>query len=191
MSLYVRKLHYLITQLCQHECPQWWFPYAKTSTSCENFLSIADCLGISNLHLQTMIESLRTKWSYLGRCLQRNYNLTIPTIHIYNGQQSGIKTWICFGVFPVNHSPYDQVILNVACPSSIYILIRKNASSYNLVSSTSSNETRQHACDPEVTIFLIFIFVLSYLTTIVYKLKPKTCKGINTNHIYSLISQFV
>ena len=129
-----------------------------------------------------MIESLRTKWSYLRRCLQRNYNLTIPTIHIYNGQQSGIKTWICFGVFPVNHSPYDQVILNVACPSSIYILIRKNASYYNLASSTSSNETLQHACDPDVPLFLIFIFVLTFLTTITCKLKPKTCKGINTNH---------
>ena len=108
----IRQLQAQIIQLCQHECPKWWFPYAKQGNSYDNLLSIADCLSISNSHHQTKFASLSTKWSYLKRCLQQNYDSTIPQIHIYNGQQSGIEYVLEISPLIILHSIKLWLILH-------------------------------------------------------------------------------
>ena len=179
---YTSYLHSLITQLCEDDYPQWWFPTKPVKNQGDHILTIADCLGLSEDHLSTIFSLLRTKWSYLQKHLQRKYNLLIPHISIYDGNQSQVKTWICFGPFPASHSPHDQVFLHIACPSSTYKLLRRNASYYHSQSSTLSNDTTTLSDDPNIALLLIFIFVFCYLNTILLKLNSKSCIGINADH---------
>ena len=66
------------------------------------------------------------KKQYLQNCLL-NYGINIPNVHVYHSKQSGVRTWLCFGLNPPQHTPLEQIKSIFKCPQTIYNVIRKQA----------------------------------------------------------------
>ena len=181
-TIFFRILDNRINTLCQNGCPQWWFPASAPKGNGSHILTIADCLGLSDDYVVLLLSLLRGKWKSLKKNLKDQYHLSILQIHIFNGQQSHVRTWICFGNFPPNHIPYDQVFLSVACPPSIFTLIRSNS---------LTSPYKQSNYDPNMGLFIIFIIVLCLFSLVIKSIPmPKQkCIGLNQNE-GALISLF-
>ena len=115
-----------ILLLCSPECPNWWFPLSSPKNG-DHLLTLADCLGITHDLLSKMFSILNcNKKQYLQNCLL-NYGINIPNVHVYHSKQSGVRTWLCFGLNPPQHTPLEQIKSIFKCPQTIYNVIRKQA----------------------------------------------------------------
>ena len=116
----------------------WWFPIgaiSRTTTDDEKrqyIPSLSTCLAtpmqtlkdlINSLHINNRYQNIQVKLKKIG--------LNIPPLNKYDGKESGVSNWICFGT-PPKHCPKDQIKGIVLCPAWAFRFLEKAVTQRNI-----------------------------------------------------------